>query len=130
MGGGSDMSESILNSVKHALSLGEDYTVFDQDIILYINSVFTTLNQLGVGPIEGFAIQDSSVTWDAFLGDDPRLNNVLTFVVLNVRLLFDPPTTSYGITAFESQIEQLAWRITVKSDSDQWTDPEILEVEL
>ena len=70
------MSKSILTSTKKILGIAEDYTAFDLDIITHINSVFTTLQQLGVGPVEGFMIEDALPTWEHFLGDDKRLNSV------------------------------------------------------
>lgn len=117
------MSDSILISIKKVLNLAEDYTPFDQDVIMHINSVFSTLNQLGVGPDEGFMIQDEAPTWDAFFGSDPRLNHIKTYVYLRVRMLFDPPMTGYHTTAMEKQIEQLEWRLNVQREDTEWTDP-------
>lgn len=103
---------SILNDTKKVLGLEADYDAFDLDILMHINSVFTVLEQLGIGPAGGFAIEDATAEWDAFLAGDPRLNSVKTFVFLRVRLLFDPPSTSYLITASEKQAEELAWRLS------------------
>lgn len=118
------MSESILKSTKAALLLAEDYTVFDPQIIMYINTVFSDLEQLGVGPAVGFQISDATTTWDAFLGTDPRLNNVKTYMYLRVRLLFDPPTTSYQIAAFDKQREELEVRMLMRAEHTNWVDPD------
>lgn len=107
------MTDSILDSTKKILGIDSDYTVFDLDIMTHINSVFSTLNQLGLGPEEGFMIEGSSETWDGFLGSDIRLNAVKTYVFLRVRLLFDPPTTGFVITSMEKQIQELEWRLNV-----------------
>lgn len=104
---------SILTSVKKNLGLAEDYTAFDPDITLYINGVFSTLNQLGIGPDDGFMIEDKSTTWDELLGSEKRLNSVLTYVSLRVRMLFDPPALSHVKDAIERQILELEWRINV-----------------
>lgn len=117
------MIASILDSVKKTLNLADDYTPFDEDIILHINSVFSTLNQLGVGPVEGFMIEDKTTTWDAFLGSDPRLNHVKSYVFLRVRLLFDPPQSGYHTTALEAQIKEHEWRLNVQREQTEWTDP-------
>lgn len=117
------MSNSILTSTKKALNLAEDYTAFDPDIILHINSVFSTLNQLGVGPVNGFMIEDKEATWDAFLGDDPRLNHVKTYVYLRVRMLFDPPQTGFHTTAMQEQIKELEWRLNVQREDTEWVNP-------
>jgi hypothetical protein len=115
------MTDSILNSVKKNLGLSEDYTPFDSDILMYINSTFADLTQIGVGPDEGFEIESAEETWDAFLGTDARRNRVKTYVTLKVRMLFDPPTTSYLINATEKMIQEAEWRINVHEDNLTWT---------
>lgn len=112
------MEDSILNSVKKVLGITADYTAFDADIVMHINSVFSTFHQLGVGPVEGFAIEDATSTWSAFLGDDPRYNSVKTYVFLKVRMLFDPPGTSYLIQAMERQATELEWRLNIVREGD------------
>lgn len=118
------MSDSILTNTKKALNLADEYTAFDEDVIMHINSVFSTLNQLGVGPIEGFMISDKVPTWAAFLEGDSRLNHVKTYVYLRVRYLFDPPTTGYHVTAMKEQIQELEWRLNVQREDVYWVDPE------
>jgi hypothetical protein len=117
------MDDSILQSVKKVLNLAADYEAFDMDVLMHINSVFSTLNQLGVGPAPGFMIQDGGQTWSEFIGSDPRLNHVKTYVYLRVRLLFDPPSTGYHVTAMQKQIEELEWRLNVQREDTQWVDP-------
>lgn len=119
------MTDSILNSVKKVLGLADDYDVFDQDVIMHINSVFSTLNQLGIGPDKGYAIEDATGVWADFLDDDARLNSVRSYVYLRVRVLFDPPTTSFLLDAFAKQIEQMEWRLNVVRETDSWTNPNV-----
>ncbi len=111
------MTDSILNNTKRVLGLQEDYDAFDADIILHINSVFGTLNQLGIGPEEGFLIEDAEATWSTFLAGDKRLNPVKTYVYLRVRLLFDPPNTAYLVSAMQDQIREMEWRLNVQRES-------------
>lgn len=111
------MVTSILTSIKKLLGLDESYTVFDVDIMMHINSALATLNQLGIGPEFGFTIEDAGPTWDEFLGIDQRLNPVKTYVYLRVRLLFDPPATSFAIDAVKEQITELEWRLNVTRES-------------
>lgn len=113
------MLKSILDSTKQVLGIEPDYTAFDQDVIMAINSAFSTLNQLGVGPEAGFFIPDKTTEWEDFIGDDARLNAVRTYVCLRVRLIFDPPATSFAIQAIEKQIEELAWRINVHREYER-----------
>lgn len=110
------MSNSILNTIKKQLGVPESQEVFDQDIIVLINSALSTLEQLGVGPVGGFAIDDETAEWGDLLGEDLRLNSVKTFVYLSVRLVFDPPATSFAISAFEKRLEELTWRLQVAAD--------------
>lgn len=117
-------STSILDSVKNQCNLAADYTPFDAQIILYINSVFTTLSQLGIGPTDGFMIEDNSTTWDAFVGTDLNLNSVKNYMGLSVRLYFDPPASSWAVQAMQQQIEELGWRLNVKREGESWTDPD------
>lgn len=117
------MINSILDSVKKNLGLDPSYTVFDPDVTMHINSVFSTLNQLGIGPDNGFMIEDNSVTWDAFVGTDLKLNSVKTYTFLRVKMLFDPPQTSFVIDAMNKQIEEFEWRLNVKREGESWTDP-------
>jgi hypothetical protein len=112
------MTESILNSTKKILGISEDYTAFDLDILTHINSVFSTLHQLGVGPVNGFVIEDADAEWMDFLQFDTRLNAVKTYVYLRVRLLFDPPQTSYLIGAMKEQIQELEWRLNMVHETD------------
>jgi hypothetical protein len=118
------METSILTSTKKILGLAEDYTVWDLDIITHINSAFSTLTQLGVGPVDGFMIEDATPEWTDFLGDDFQLNSVKTYVFLRVKLLFDPPGTSYALTAMQDQVEQLEWRLNAHREETQWVDPD------
>lgn len=105
------MSVSILNGTKKILGLSETYLAFDQDVLTHINSIFSVLNQLGIGPELGFRIDDATATWDDFLADDPRFNMVQTYMYLRVRLLFDPPTTGYLVTALTEQYQEMEWRL-------------------
>lgn len=117
------MSDSILTSTKKVLGIEEAYTAFDVDILMHINSTFATLNQLGIGPAGGYVIADATPTWDAFLGPDPRLNSVKTYVFLKVRILFDPPGTSYLIESLRKQAQELEWRLNVVREESDWVDP-------
>lgn len=107
------MSDSILKTVKKLVGIDENYDAFDLDIITHINSALSTLNQLGIGPEEGFMIDDDTATWDQLLGDDNRLNSVKSLIGLKVRVVFDPPATSFTLDAFNKQIEELQWRLNV-----------------
>ena len=111
--------ESILTSIKKLLGIAEEYTHFDADIIMHINSVFSILTQIGVGPSEGFSIKDSYAVWSDFLPDDTRLESVKSYVYLKVKLLFDPPDRSAVMEATNNMIRELEFRISVMVDPYQ-----------
>lgn len=111
------MDDSILNSIKKLLGITEEYTAFNQDIIMHINSVFMILNQLGVGPTDPFAIEDETAVWSDFLEDPTNFEAVKSYIYLKVRLLFDPPLTGTVTDAIKSNISELEWRLNVQADS-------------
>ena len=110
------METSILTSIKKMLGVAEDYTEFDEDIITHINSVFLNLTQLGVGPEEGFMIEDDTAVWEDFIDDSIQLQAVKTYTYLKVKLLFDPPLSSSVAESFTRMIAELEWRLNVAVD--------------
>lgn len=119
------MEQSILKSTKKILGVGPDDTSFDLDIITHINSEFSILTDLGVGPAGGFVIQDDSAEWETFLPDDKiKLSKVKTCVWLRTRLLFDPPASSYLLDAAAKQLQEHEWRLNVNREATGWTDPD------
>lgn len=107
------MTQSILNSIKKLLGFDADYTDFDVDIMIHINSTFSTLHQLGVGPLQEFEIEGASETWTDFIGVLPGINSVKSYVYMKVRLAFDPPATSFHLKAMEDQIRELESRMNI-----------------
>lgn len=113
--GGSVLNESILDSIKKLLGINAENTVFDQEIAIHINTVFSELTQMGIGPEKGYMITGPSNVWAEFCKNDfPLLSNVKTYVYLKVRLLFDPPTTSPLIEAINQQIKEIGWRMYIQ----------------
>lgn len=139
------MADSILTNVKKIIGIVESDTSFDPDIVMHINTVFSVLTQLGIGPTAGFMIEDATPTWDDFLSVkqigqlqadgtvvytdeqlsavNKLLNMVKTYVYLRVRLIFDPPQTSFVIESLNKQIEELEVRISMEREGESWVDP-------
>ena len=111
------MNESILTSIKAQLGIQEEYTAFDQQIIMHINSVLMVLNQLGVGPTTGFIISDKTATWNDFLSSDKNLEATKSYVGMRVRMLFDPPTTSIVAESMNRMINEFEWRLNVETEN-------------
>lgn len=112
-------TESILTSIKKLLGIDESYTHFDPDLIMHVNSVFSILTQIGVGPASGFSIKGKDETWSDFLGKDPsRFVLVKSYTHLKVRLLFDPPLSSAAIESINRQVSEFEWRLSVVADTE------------
>lgn len=105
---------TILTDIKKLLGIVEEDTSFDTDIMIHINSVISTLTQLGVGSSSGFVVDENS-KWTDYLGDTDNLELVKSYIYLRVRMLFDPPTNSAS-NSFENQIKELEWRINIMVD--------------
>lgn len=112
----STVNSSILLSVKKMLGPSADYDVFDPELIIYINSVFGTLHQLGVGPEEKFVITGDSELWSDFTTEGEEIEEVKSYIYLRVRLLFDPPSSSFVLSSFKEQIKELEWRLQCKAE--------------
>lgn len=108
--------ESILTSIKAMLGITEQYTHFDAELIMHINSAFSILTQIGVGPSVGFSIQDSYATWTDFMETDARLEMVKTYMYQKVKFMFDPPDRSVIADAMKRQIDELEFRLSVAAD--------------
>lgn len=112
-----ETKESILLSVKKMLGIDANYTHFDADIVMHINSVFSILAQMGVGPPNGFSIAGDEETWNQFVASDwNKFSLVKSYMYLKVRLLFDPPLSSAVMDAINRQIGELEWRLYIAAD--------------
>lgn len=107
---------SILISIKKLLGIDKDYVQFDQDIIININSALMSLMQLGVGPQSGFKISGEEETWNDFIGERIDFESVKTYVYLKVRLIFDPPQSSYLIENIKEQLQEIEWRLNFQAE--------------
>ena len=117
--------DSILTSIKKLLGIAEDYEHFDQDLIIHINSVLSILTQLGVGPSEGFSIEDENATWNDFIPEDKRLSSIRSYVYMKVKLLFDPPLSSSVMESMNRMISEFEWRLNVAAELTQSNEEEV-----
>lgn len=121
------MTTSILDTIKAMLGVETSQTAFDTDIIVGINTTFMTLHQLGVGPTTVFSISDKTKTWSDFLGTSTDIEAVKSYIYSKVKLTFDPPTSSYVLTAMDVQSKELEWRLAAQVEPEPI--PEIPEEE-
>lgn len=111
--------QSILMSIKKLLNVDEDDTAFDTDIGILINNEFMTLQQLGIGPAEGFSIHEADTVWTDFSDDETLINTVKALIYMKVRMIFDPPASSVVADAFNNRIHELEWRLNVQAERVQ-----------
>lgn len=112
--------ESILTSIKKMLGIAEEYTQYDPDIIMHINSVFTTLAQLGVGPSKAFYIEDETAEWVDFIPDLTNLHGIKTYMYMRVRIVFDSASMGAAtLAAYKEQIAEWEWRLNVIAETEE-----------
>lgn len=109
------MEQSILTSIKKMLGIMDDYEVFDEVLVIHINSALMNLNQLAVGT-DGFRISDSSDTWADFLGETSKLNPAMDYVYFKVRLSFDPPSSTTVLESFKEMIKECEFRLNSEAE--------------
>lgn len=109
-------TDSILSSMKLMLGMEPDYTPFDTDVIININTCLAKLNQIGVGPKEGFEITDDTQTWSEFIGESKQLNMVKTWMYTALRIIFDPPQNSFTLNALQDQEAEYLVRLSYEVD--------------
>jgi len=110
--------ESILLSVKKFIGLDPEYNVFDPDLLILINSSFSVLNQLAVGPKEGFKVTNITETWEDVIGSKKYLELIKEYICIKVKLVFDPPSSSTVYKAFEERVAELEWRLNAFEDRE------------
>lgn len=110
------ITDSILTSVKKMLGIAEEYEHFDADLLMHINSVFSILHQLGVGPADGFMIEDKSSIWSDFISDESKYMLAKSYMFLKVKLLFDPPLSSAVLECYKTQISEYEWRLNITAE--------------
>ena len=105
------MVMSILSDTKKVLGLDSTYTPFDLDILIHINSTLSVLTQLGILTAAGYSVSNAEDVWDDLDLSIPLLSLVKSYMYLKVKMLFDPPGTSFLIEAVRKQTEEFEWRL-------------------
>lgn len=108
------IDDSILGTVRKMVVGREDDTTFDTDLVIHINTVFDVLYQVGIGTEDPFFITDDSTAWSDFI-DGTLFRSVLSFMVLRVKMLFDPPQSSFVLSSMKEQSEELLVRMTYET---------------
>ena len=121
------MEDSILTSIKLMLGIGEDYIQFDTELVMFINAAINKLLQIGVGPDEGFQITGVDEKWNELLEDYQNLELAKEYIYLDVRMIFDPPSNAFVMSAFKDHQQEAAWRLSVAYDINHPREKEVKE---
>lgn len=105
------IEKKILKRVRRFCTGSDENTFFDPDLIMGINTCFLTLTQLGLGPEEGFIVEDGTEEWEDFTDDEKLLSTVDAYVCRRTKYEWDPPTNSTAATSLKESIDQLEWRL-------------------
>ena len=118
------LDDSILKTMRKMIGPSEDYEYFDPDLIIHINTVFSILCQMGLGNDTGtFKITGEDETWSDFLGDNhDNLEMVKSYMYFKMKLMFDPPQSSFVLKSYEDQARELEWRIWAAVDPKEMSD--------
>lgn len=116
------MRDSILGTINKMLGNEGDFTPFDTDVITFINAALLSLTELGIGPKDGFEVTGYGETWDDFLTNEAQLSAAKTYVYLEVKMVFDPPSNSFVMESMKQQAEKLGWRLNVMAESVETFD--------
>ena len=116
---GGDIMDSILNNVKKLLGIDSDDDSFDVDVMTIINSTILSLAQMGIGPSNGFIVTSIENEWtDWIVTPTVNLEAVKTYLYLKTKLIFDPPTNSTVIEAFNKSLSELEWRMMLAVETN------------
>ena len=115
-----EFEHTILSTVKKNLGIGDDYDIFDRDIITAINLALFDLEQLfSFANVSTFTVETGEETWGDYLdvANYKAFNTIPAYISLKARLMFDPPTNNFAIEAIERQLARMEFRMTVMDDT-------------
>ena len=111
--------DSILNTIKKLLGIDSEDDNFDTDITVLINSTIPALAQIGIGPPNGFVVTSADDKWVDWLVDNQiNVEGIKTYIYLKVKLIFDPPTNSTVIEAFNKSLSEMEWRMMLAIETN------------
>ena len=112
-----EVTNSILQSIKKKLGIEPEDTNFDAEIIMHINMALGICYQLGIGPQDHpFRITGTDETWDEFVSND-TIDAVRDYVFVKVKIIFDPPTSSFVLESYKELAKEFEWRGNVNAET-------------
>lgn len=112
-----EINSSILLSIKKSIVGPPEYTPFDADLIMHINSQIANLYQLGLDSAKSVVVDGADQLWtDLIPAGDSRLQFVRTYVYAKVKMIFDPPTSTAQMQALKDAAAEAEFRISTAVD--------------
>lgn len=113
-----NLYDSILVTTRKLIGPNGNYDVFDEDLLVHINSFFEVLTQCGVGPEEGFRVIDENTKWSDFTTNGEEYAMARQYIVLRTRLAFDPPASSFAMDSLKKIADEMEWRMYIKAQEN------------
>lgn len=109
------MDQTVLSTIRKLLGMEDDYTHFDTDLLVHINTAAGILFQLGIGSDSAVITAESK--WSDILDSQDLYDMAKTYIYLFVKKIFDPPTNSFVVDSYEKTLKELEWRINVMAET-------------
>lgn len=111
--------DSILNTIKTMLDVPEGCFDYDTRLVRHINTALMRLSQIGVGPTRPVRIADDSGTWDELFLEAEDLEGAIDYIYLEVKKVFDPPTSSFVLDAMQKASDKLEWCLNAQAETEE-----------
>ena len=113
--GGERTLGDIITDVKQMLGASIYDDSFDVNIVIAINSALAVLSDIGISEADNVCLEiGDTVTWDELLEGRTDIEYIKTYIYLKVKMLFDPPSSSALLDAYNRQIAEFEWRLNTK----------------
>ena len=108
----------IITDVKQMVGASIYDNSFDVNIVIAINSALAVLSDIGISEADNVCLEiGDTVTWDELLEGRTDIEYIKTYIYLKVKMLFDPPSSSALLDAYNRQISEFEWRLNTKQSA-------------
>ena len=110
--------DDIITDIKQMLGASIYDDSFDVNIVIAINSALAVLSDIGISEADNVCLEiGDTVTWDELLEGRTDIEYIKTYIYLKVKMLFDPPSSSALLDAYNRQIAEFEWRLNTKQSA-------------
>lgn len=113
--GGERTLSDIITDVKQMVGASIYDNSFDVNIVIAINSALAVLSDIGISEADNVCLEiGDTVKWDELLEGRTDIEYIKSYIYLKVKMLFDPPSSSALLDAYNRQIAEFEWRLNTK----------------